>query len=241
MKTLVRFLTPVLLLLLSTACASAPATTDEAVTRLIEARSTFEGARSLANVRITGKGGQSFRASIAIDGLGNMSMSALTPFGTTAAQVRVDGHTVTLINHLRDSYWQGPIESLSGTHALAEALRIEGLPFLVVGLPPWGSNDRVTTTAVGDGLVRLTRDDLSLIASRSGLLSGRIGSGQDEVTVRFESPGMPPSKLQVSSSIDPTRIVQFDHVDLDFEAVVLDPISIPADYRRADSWESVVQ
>lgn len=218
-----------------------PATTNEAVERLFEARRTFEGASSLANVRMTGKGGQSFRAAMTIDASGAMNLSALTPFGTTAAQVRIEDDRITLINHLRDTWWDGRLDQLSGGHALAEAFRVEGLSYLLTGLPPWEDQDRVNQEIVSDEYTRLSSGPLSLILSRGGILSGLLALGNEEISIRFEGQSIPPSKLQVASSIDPSRMVQFEHINLEFKPVTLDPLSIPAEYRRAQHWEAVVQ
>lgn len=225
----------------SCATPPGPATTNEAVERLFAARQNFEGASSLANVRVTGKGGQSFRAALTIDAGGAMNLSALTPFGTTAAQVRIEDDRITLINHLRNTWWDGRLDQLSGGHALAEAFRVEGLSYLLTGLPPWSDQDRVSQEIVSEEFTRLSQGPLSLILSRSGIMTGLLDLGDDEIAIRFEGQSIPPAKLQVSSSIDPTRVVQFEHINLEFKSVTLNPLRIPADYRRAQHWETVVQ
>lgn len=223
------------------ACTSMPATSNEAVERLFEARRNFEGASSLADVRVTGKGGQSFRAALVIDASGGMTLSALTPFGTSAAQVRIENDSITLVNHLKNIYWQGNLDQLSGGHALADAFRVEGLSFLLTGLPPWTDEDRVRQEPVSEDLTRLSSGPLSLVVSRGGIASGRLDLGSDEVVIRFGGQSIPPAKLEVSSSLDPTKIVQFEHLDLDFKPVTLQPLNIPERYRRAEHWEMVVQ
>lgn len=170
-----------------------------------------------------------------------MAMSAFTPFGTTAAQIRVQGDHLILINHMRNQYWEGTIDQLSDFNPLAGALRLEGLPFLLTGLPPWKSIDGVRQEIVSDDLVRLSDRNLHLITGRSGIVGGRLEIGRDEVVVRFGSPAIPATKVEVSSSIDPTRIVQFEHLNLAFGPVHLDPLQIPSHYTRAEYWESLVR
>ncbi len=236
-----RPLVTLFLSLLIAACSSAPRTTNEAVDRLFEKRREFEGASSLANVRVTGKGGQSFRASVLVDADGAMTLSALTPFGTTAAQVMIKRDRITLVNHLRNTYWEGDLAELSGGNPLADAFRVEGLSYLLTGLPPWTDQARVTQESVADGLTRLSSGPLTLVISRTGIVSGALALGNEEILIRFEGESIPPSRLAISSSIDPTRIVQFEHLDLDFKPVTLEPVRIPEDYRRAEHWETVVQ
>lgn len=229
------------LVLIFCACTTRPGTTNQAIERLFEARSSFEGARSLANVRVTGRGGQSFRATIAIDAAGRLALSALTPFGTTAAQIRIDGDRITLINHLRDTYWQGSLDELTGGHPLADAFRFEGLSYVLAGLPPWSDFGHAGQEIISEDLTRLSSRNLSLIVGPRGIVSGLLRTGQEDVQILFERPGIPPDKVQVSSSFDSTRLVQFEHIALDFEPVALDPLMIPSEYSRADHWESVVR
>ena len=233
----------IFLLLIGSGCTTtAPVvTTDEAVSRLFEARRDFPGANSVSSVRVTGRGGRSFRASIAIDPHGNMALTALTPFGTAAAHIRVEGDRVTLVNHLRNLYWEGTIRELSGANPLADVLRVEGLPFLLTGLPPWLSADRVRREMMEDGRMRLSDRDISLVVGSSGMVSGTVWIGAQEVNVRFREPAIPASGVEVSSPLQPERMVRFEHLNLELGPVVIEPIEIPADYRRTEFWESVVE
>lgn len=218
-----------------------PATADEAVVRLQQQRSEFAGARSLARIQITGARSQSLRANIAISSEGVMTLWALTPFGTTAAAARIDGDHVTFVNHLRNLYWEGTLTDLSGGHGLADALSYRGLPFLLVGLPPWNDHEPVRQEMLTDHLIRLVQGELSVVVSSTGIVSSQLQRGSEVITMSLDQPSIPPTRVVLASTLDPSQTLQIEHLDLSFRSISVEPVRIPAAYRRVSSWEDAIR
>jgi hypothetical protein len=232
----------VISVLVPASCAPRPpATAHEAVVRLQERKTEFAGARSHARIRITGPNSQSLRANIAVGSDGVMTLWALTPFGTTAAAARIDGNSVTFVNHLRNLYWEGSLSEISGGHGLTDALRYRGLPFLLVGLPPWEAHEPVRQEMLSPDLIRLTEGDLSVVVSASGIVMSELRRGPDTISMSLDQPSLPPTRVVLTSTLDPARTIVIEHLDLTFRSIEVEPVRIPATYRRVSSWEDAVR
>lgn len=157
--------------------------------RELRARSAaFSGARSLMRVRATAKGKvERFQAQLEVDRGDSMRLKIFTPLGTTAATIAASGNRIRT-SDARGAAWEGTAEEFAGSYGLfSAAILPSDLARLILGLPVEGTVEYDTAA--------------------TGLRSARAG----DVTVTFDPPVFPPSRVVVRRGDD---VAEIEHIEI---------------------------
>lgn len=166
----------------------------------------FAGERSLLRIRATsGERTQSFRAQLQIDAGRRVLLTAYTPLGTTALRLFAEGDSVTFVNDLESTWWQGSTAEMARSFPFFGSADVPTMALILAGLAP---DHPSATYDVGAG----------------GLRSAKVGGA----TVLFDPPAYPPARVSVNAS---SAQLQIEHLESMSSDEVLRAPEIPKSYR----------
>jgi hypothetical protein len=206
--------------LFALACRSAPrpaidtlgaSSADEAWLRLQEHGRRFEGASSFLSIRP--EGARRFDATLALDAEGRLSMSAISPLGTTLFRLFAEGDRVLVLNDHDKSWWRGSFAEFSertGLFAGVPLLEAADLGRLLFGLPLAGETIR-------QGEWRTSAQGLHYRVGRTGIEEVAAGNAR----IVYEPAVYPPVGVRV---VAPGSSMTIEHLEIVSGA---EPIVIP--------------
>jgi hypothetical protein len=206
--------------LFALACRSAPRmavdtlgarSADEAWMRLQEHGRRFEGASSFLSIRP--EGARRFDATLALDAEGRLSMSAISPLGTTLFRLFAEGDRVLVLNDHDKSWWRGSFAEFSartGLFAGVPLVEASDLGRLLFGLPLEGATIR-------QGEWRTSERGLHYRVGRTGIEEVAAGAAR----IVYEPAVYPPVAIRV---VAPGSSMTLEHLEIVPGA---EPIVIP--------------
>lgn len=226
-----------LALLLVSGCASAPPSSTAARTweELLSRRETFEGARGLSEVTLIQQQRRRLDVTFLLDPRGRLELSVISPFGTRVGTIFLESGELVVVNRAARLYWEGRVDELGEILPLG-GLQVEGIGFLLVGLPPEVSG--WTTSVPAEGFLEARRGDRRLLIHPDGIASADIGNPHT-VKARLSLPSNPPTRISILDPEDSeTAVVQHDQIE--FAPVVVERPAIEDGFRRTANWLEVI-
>lgn len=200
--------------------APVPPESADAVWRELQSRvQSFEGARSYLRLRLTDAGRtRAFNARFFASKDGRVLLDALTPVGTTAFTLYLDGASAMWIDEIHSTYWEGSVADVAPlARFIGRGVDSRSFALTVVGLPAQDTVDsEVATYAVGN----------------AGLASVAFGSGAASL-VEYSPPAFPPSKLVFTTAAAPDTSLQVEHLELTAGPQKVERPPVPRGYARA--------
>lgn len=112
------------------------ATPAEAFSRLLQISREWKGIRSYLKIQVIEQSGRRrFSARLQVDQDFRMLLEGMTPLGTVAFVLWVDGEDASFMNHLNRTVWRGSFAELSRSLGLGSEMTVPGLISLLLALP----------------------------------------------------------------------------------------------------------
>lgn len=164
----------------------------------------LDGAREMMHVRITTpQRTQSFRAEMQLD-RNAMLLIAYTPLNTAAMHLYADPSGVVFLNDLQRTAWRGSASEFAASFGAFGEIAPRDMAKLLIGLP---ASSRLSYEATNSGLAR--------------------ASG-GEVTISYDPPSFPPSRVTVTRGAGKLEV---ESTALVASSDRVTPVAVPADYR----------
>lgn len=227
-----------MILVIASGCASNPVSSDTVENvwkQLLAEREAFEGARGLAVVTVTQGRRQSIDAGFTVGANGNLELSVMSPFGTSLATVFSGDGDVVIVNRSAQTYWEGSLRDLEGLLPLG-GIEMEGLGYLMAGLPPYSSGWSVDR--VGENALRVSRGELRMLVLPEGIASVEIGNPV-MAKAGLDLPSRPPTRVTISDDAGN------ESAEIAIERMRLTPAEVAgptelAGYERVQTWLAVL-
>ena len=156
-------------------------------------------------------------------------MDALTPLGTAAFTLFVNGGEVLFVNHLQHTFWSGTLADLNRTLPVFGGTEdASALGFLLIGLPPSCPSSEVAGDGAQSSVVCGT---FVLQVEAAGLRSARTVAG--DLSIDYATAAFPAQNVVVHSSSESSGDVSIQYLEVNSRAKALARPSVPADYTRA--------
>lgn len=169
----------------------------EAFAHLLAISREWKGMRSFLKVQLVEQSGRRrFSARLEVDRDFRMRLEGMTPLGTVAFVLWVDGEDARFVNHLSRTVWKGSFAELSRSLGLGSEMSVEGLVSFLLGVPdptqqyvscdsPTGSDQ-----CSSDGIWRISMTPSGVSAlERKGALVG--------VQSAYLPPAFPPQRVEI--------------------------------------------
>lgn len=188
---------------------------------------SFEGARSYMKLRMTDRGRtRTFNARFFASRDGKVLLEAVTPVGTTAFTLYLDGDAAMWIDEIHATYWEGSIAGVAPlSRFIGSGLDSRSFAMIVLGLP--FSADALA----GDAQSRSA--GVAYATGPSGLASVTLESSGITSRIDYAPAAFPPSKVSFSTSAAPDTSLQLEHLELASGAQKVSRPEVPRDYVRA--------
>lgn len=210
------------------------ATPAEAFSRLLQISREWKGIRSFLKVQIIEQSGRRrFSARLHVDQDFRMQMEGMTPLGTVAFVLWVDGEDARFVNHLNRTVWGGSFAELSRSLGLGSEMTVRGLISLLLALPdltqqyvpciPPSDSDQCSS----DGMWRIsvTPSGVSTL-ERKGVVVG--------IRSEYLPPVFPPQRLEIrarNAHGDLLTQLNVEHLEVTSSSGPLKPPGVDPDYR----------
>ena len=238
MTSRLRLLPLIPILILASACATTqqePRTAEQRWESLLESRRAFEGARGLSKVTLVQQNRRRLDVTFQLDPRGRLELSVISPFGTRVGTIFLENGELIVVNRPARLYWQGRVDDLDDLLPLG-GLQVDGVGFLLVGLPPEATG--WSTSVPADGFLQARRGDRRLLIHPDGIASAEFGNPL-AVKARLNLPSHPPTKISILDAAEAeTAIVEHDQIEL--ESVTVERPSIEAGFRKTNNWLEVI-
>jgi hypothetical protein len=200
----------------------AAGTGDDAVWRDLQSRArSFEGARSYLRLRLTDAGStRTFNARFFASREGRVLLEALTPLGTAAFRLYLDGTSAMWLDDVHSTYWEGRLADVAPLARLVgSAADSRSFAMIVLGLP---IADSMTSSAARH------------VVGVSGLESIELSGDASGSRVEFAPAAFPPSKLTYTQPGRPDTSLQVEHLELSAGPQDVKRPAIPRGYTAAN-------
>lgn len=173
------------------------ATAAEALGHLLRISREWKGIRSFLKVQLIDPGGRGrFSARLHVDEDFRMQLDGMTPLGTVAFVLWVDGGDARFVNHLNRTSWTGSFAELSRSLGLGSEMTVRDLISFLLGLPdpsqPYVSCDSQAGSdpCSADGVWRISMTPSGVSAlERNGGLTG--------LRSEYLPPAFPPQRVEI--------------------------------------------
>lgn len=173
------------------------ATGAEALGHLLQISREWKGIRSFLKVQLIDPGGRRrFSARLHVDQDFRMQLDGMTPLGTVAFVLWVDGGDARFVNHLSRTVWTGSFAELSRSLGLGSEMTVRDLISFLLGLPDPSQQYAPCDSPAGsdqcsaDGVWRISMTPSGVSAlGRSGGVMG--------VHSKYLPPAFPPQRVEI--------------------------------------------
>jgi hypothetical protein len=196
--------------------------------RLQQVDRSLRGARALVQIRMSGAGTvRSFRAIFRTDSDRRVLIDVLTPIGTTALTLFLDGDQATSIDYLHGRYWKGSAASLPGAPPFFSLGSSRRVAALLLGLPTGEG-----AASEDNGTIKVSGEGFDLVVTPSGISHVTIHGALDELTADYDPPHFPASSFRIASSSTPV-VVTATVAEIESAEGRIEMPAIPPGYMQA--------
>jgi len=209
-------------------------TPAEAFSRLLQISREWKGIRSFLKVQVTQQSGRRrFSARLRVDQDFRIELEGMTPLGTVAFVLWVDGEDARFVNHLNRTVWRGSFAELSRALGLGSEMTVRALISLLLALPdptqqyvpcdPLSAGDQCSS----DGMWRISVTPSGVSAvERKGVVVG--------IQSAYLPPAFPPQRLEIrarNANGETLTQLNVEHLEVTTSSGRLKPPAVDPAYR----------